>query len=431
MRSWRNLPPALLAMFAIELVAIVVLTTYDLTHSITARSDRFDLATSGLWLASDALGMFGALALTRRLTGSAATGMRVIAAAFGLSLVASVAWDSIWTLRPEWALDHLRAASDWSWFVIKLLPLAGIAISTFSTHPRLALLAVVTVLLADSPPPLAHHLWGWLVHGYTGQMLLYQVLRIATLAALAAGLVAIAPEPYPAPPSDAAPGFHAIASGLWLRVIGACTFAGLMLLLVLGKSGEGAVSVLKLATISVAVVNALSFFIVARGALSTLVREMPVSWMTAGAVANLWCLGVTLRQLPWTYKLLYGARDFGYASDLETRAQALSIIAPLVAVAGIAVIVAAIAVFAANRGLAQLHDEARGKGLGFVMLMIAAVGIQNWLLPDQTSDGSAMFLLLAAAGCSLGATVLMARLCTRAADSLHAETALPTATLRS
>ena len=53
------------------------------------------------------------------------------------------------------------------------------------------------------------------------------------------------------------------------------------------------------------------------------------------------------------------------------------------------------------------------------------------LLPKAESENSLVVMMLAAAACSLWATVLMARLCTLAADSLSAEPGLPTATLRS
>ncbi|MBV8763020.1 MAG: hypothetical protein JO257_37385 [Deltaproteobacteria bacterium] len=434
MKTWRNLPPALLAMFVIELLSLVVFTTYELTHSFDASAVRFDLTARGFWLAADVLGVFGALALARRLAGSAATGFRIVAAGFALSLAGQIVWDAVWMLHSSGSsssFETLHELSEWSWFVLKLIPLAGIAVATASTHRRIAVAAVVAIVVCDPAPFLSHHMWGWVVSGWKSQMLLFEVLRLASLAVLAVGSLALAPEPYPAPPTDAVPGFHAIASGLWLRVIAACTFAGLMLLLLLGKAGDGAMGVFKLATISVAVVNAISFLIVARGALTTLVRDMPGPWMLVAGIANLWCLGVTLGQLPSTYEMLYGdSLRYGGADAME-RAQALSIIAPLVAVGAVAAIAIAIAGFAATRGLEQLRAEAQGKGLGFVCLMVAAIGIQQWLLPQQTSEGSMMFFMLTAAGCSLGATVMMARLCTRAADSLHAETALPTATLRS
>ena len=429
MKSWRNLPPALLAMFAIEVLSLVVFTTYELTHDLGARAYRFDLVARGFWLATDALGMFGALALARRLGGAAAIGFRMVAAGFALSLAGTVAWDVVWTLHHDGGFETLEKLNEWTWFALKLVPLAGIAIATFATHRRLAVIAVAAIVVCDPVPGLSQHMWGWVATGWKSQMLLFQVLRIGSLAVLAAGALALAPEPYPAPPVDAVPGFHAISSGLWLRVIAACTFAGLMLLLLLGKAGEGAMGVFKLATISVAVVNAISFFIVARGALATLVRDMPTRWMLLGGIANLWCLGVTLGQLPSMYRMLYG--DSYGGGDTMERAQALSVIAPLVAVAAIALIAIGVAGFAATRGLEQLRAEAQSKGLGFVMLMVAAIGIQQWLMPQQTSEGTVMFMLLAAAGCSLAATVMMARLCTRAADSLHAEVPLPTATLRS
>ena len=430
MKSWRNLPPALVAMFVMELLSIFVLGVYEVLHSPSAQSYRFDLAAQGVWLASDALGMFGALALAGRLTGVASTGLRIVAAGFAFSLVGQVVWDFIWTLHSGGDFESLSKLNQWTWFVIKLVPLAGIAVATSSAHRRIAVFAIVAVIVCDPAPGLSPHLWSWAVSGWKSQLILFQVLRLAMLSVLAAGCLALAPEPYPAPPTDAIPGFHAIASGLWLRVIAACTFAGLLLMLLLGKAGDGAISVLRLGQISVVVVNAISFLIVARGALITLVREMPTGSMLLGGIGNLWCLGVALAQLPPTYRMLYReASDFGAGAAVE-RAQALSIIAPVVAVGAAAMIAVAIAGFAAARGLEQLRAEAQGKGLGYVTLMIAAVGIQQWLLPQQSAGGAAMFMLVAAAGCSLAATVMMARLCTRAADSLHAETSLPTATLR-
>lgn len=429
MRSWRNLPPALLAMFVVELLAAVVFTSYQLTHDIISPSVRWDLADRGFWLAADVLAIFGALALANRLTGLAATGFRIVAAGFALSIANMIGWDLFETFHPHWNIDTVGKASQWSWFAIKLLETGGVILAAFPTRRRLALAGIVVLIVANPPPLLAHHLYGW-IHGWKMSVFTQELLHVASVALIAAVALVLAPEPYPAPPSDATAGFHAIASGLWLRVIAACTFAGLMLLLLLGKGGDGAEGIVKLATISVAVVNAISFFMIARGALTLLVRDMPALWPTAGAAASLWCLGVTIAQLPTTYRMLYG--DFSFdGSDAMARAQALSVAAPLVAIAAIAILATAIAGFASNRGLDQLRTEAQSKGLGFVTLMVAAIGIQQWLLPEQTSEGSAMFFLVAAAMCSLGATVLMARLCTRAADSLHAETPLPTATLRS
>lgn len=428
MKSWRNLPPALLAMFAIEALSLIITTALELKHYDGPSAERFELIERGMWLTADVLGAFGTLALARRVTGAAAKGFRIVAAGFVLSLAAQFAWDVIWTVHSTGNFETMSKANQWTWFVVKLVPFVGIAVATMASHRRIAVAAVVIAILADPPAILAPHLWGWLVRGVTSQVLLLEAMRVASLALLAVAAIAIAPEPYPAPSTDAVPGLHAIASGLWLRVIAAVSFAGLLLMLMLGKAGEGAESIFKLATISVVIVNAISFFVVARGALRTLVRDMPTTWMLLGGVANLWCLGVALAQLPPTYEMLYGRFD---GSSIRDRAQGLAVIAPLVAIAAVAMIAIAISGFAAKRGLDELRTEAQSKGLGFVTLMVAAIGIQQWLLPEQTSEGSVMFFLVAAAVCSLFATAMMARLCTRAADSLPAETPLPTATLRS
>lgn len=48
MKGWRNLPPALLAMFAIELVGLVVFLTFDLFHSPDEPAVRLSLVGNGL-----------------------------------------------------------------------------------------------------------------------------------------------------------------------------------------------------------------------------------------------------------------------------------------------------------------------------------------------------------------------------------------------
>ena len=168
---------------------------------------------------------------------------------------------------------------------------------------------------------------------------------------------------------------------------------------------------------------------IARGALGAMVAEIPAVPLVLAKAASLWCLGVTLAQLPYTYRMLYAAEEYGYGSAARDYVQALSVIAPIVAIAAIAAVARAIAGFAARRGLEQLRFEAQSKGVGFVTLMLASIGLQQWLLPQMTSEGSLMFMMLGAAVCSLWATVLMARLCALTADSLQAEPGLPTATV--
>jgi hypothetical protein len=158
---------------------------------------------------------------------------------------------------------------------------------------------------------------------------------------------------------------------------------------------------------------------------------MPRWPLVASAAGTLWCLGVGIYQLPYTYRLLYGDHEsYSFSgSDTQEVLQALSVAVPLVALGAIAVIATAIGGFAARRGLDQLRAEAQGKGAAFVLLMLVNVAIQAWLLPSADSLGSFVTMTLGAATAALWATVQMARLCTLASDSLHAEPPLPKATL--
>jgi len=232
-------------------------------------------------------------------------------------------------------------------------------------------------------------------------------------------------------PETATAGLRTIASALWLRVIAACGVAGLTLLLMLGKPGEGAVGVLKLAMISGAVINAISVAMMTRGALAASrsgIADLPRTPLVLAAAAAVWCLGVALSQLPHMYRMLYGDHDeYGSGHDSQDYVQALALTVPLVATGAVAAVAAAIGGFASRRGLEQLRSEAQGKGAGFVALMLGSIAVQAWLLPKADSLGSFAFLTLCAAACGLFATVLMARLCTLAADSLHATPGLPSA----
>ena len=148
------------------------------------------------------------------------------------------------------------------------------------------------------------------------------------------------------------------------------------------------------------------------------------------AAGTLWCLGVGLYQLPYTYRMLYSSQyDDAFTGNTQEILQALSLAVPLVALGAIAIIATAIAGFAARRGLDQLRAEAQGKGTAFFLLMLVSIAVQSWLLPDAGSLGSFGMFTLAAAVAALVATVQMARLCALAADSLHAEPPLPKATV--
>jgi hypothetical protein len=103
--------------------------------------------------------------------------------------------------------------------------------------------------------------------------------------------------------------------------------------------------------------------------------------LLAGLLA-LWSAGIANMQLPQMYTVLYGGEDYGhYGAEMME----LAAVVPLVAAAALAVLAATIGAFANKRSLEDLRVHASGKGVGFVALMLASVGITTWLLPKAGS----------------------------------------------
>ena len=430
----KKLPPALVCGLAIRIVAALGLGVARLLTSADSFPVRFFLASDGLYVAADVLALVGFLELASRTSGRVRTGLNIAAVASALGLLDTVFWLCVDYFQPHGS--WIGTLGEYTWFALALMLVAGVAVAASVRSPKAAIAGILVELVCNPVPPLANRMW----HGLSSYKLsisLMHGLQLAQAITVVVLVMFAADDREPArSPQAAVDGLRVIASALWLRVIAAVGVAGLTLLLMLGHAGEGALGVLKLAMISGAVINLISLAMLARGAIGVLgaaVAELP-SWpIAACAAGTLWCLGVALHQLPYTYRMLYGSHEsdsFGFLPDAQQYVQALALAVPLVATAAIAVIATAIAGFASRRGLEQLRAEAQGKGFGFVALMLGTVAVQQWLVPKADSLGGFAFMTLLAAGAGLAATVMMARLCTRAADSVHAEPGLPTATLR-
>jgi hypothetical protein len=431
MKSWRNLPVALQAFFAVEVLSTLAYAAYAATRHEMTDSARISLVDGGLYFAANVLAVVGFMDLARRTTGRLALGFKITALGFGLAIALQMWWHGFIAVQPQWNFHTMEKIEEWTRFVPRFVPLFSAIIAASASRRRLAIVGTLALIVSDPLPIVGRHTYGWLLTGYGSYMMLMEVLHLIELGALFLIVSRLATSGIAAPARDGASGLRTVAAGLWLRVIAACTMVGLTLLLALGRGEDGALSVLKLATISSAIVGCISFAMIARGTFGALVADLPALPLVLASTAMLWCLGVTLGQLPYTYKLLYGHSDYGFGgSEGREYAEALSIAAPIIAIAAIAAVANAISGFAARRGLEQLRSEAQSRGIGFVALMLTGIAAQSWLLPQMRSEGSAVFMMLAAAGCSLWATVLMARLCALAADSLGSDPGLPTATLQ-
>ena len=431
MKSWRNLPPALKAFFVVETLSVVVYVIYQMSQTWPIEVPRIALIDDGLYFATCILGIIGFVELARRSAGRVAVGFKITAVGFGVAVAVTMWWHVFVVIQPHWSIETMQRIEDWMRFVPRLLPLLGVVVAATFSQRGAAVVGMIALLVTDPAPTLGRPMYGWMASTVRGQMLLIEARHLIELGALFFIVSRIATAGVALPARDGTSGLRTIASGLWLRVVAACSVAGLTLLLVVGKANDGAVGIYKLATISSAIVGAISLAMIARGAYGAMVAEIPAAPLVVAKAAALWCLGVTLAQLPYTYRMLYGGADnYAYESGPREYVEALSVVAPIVAIAAIAAVARAISDFAARRGLEQLRFEAQNKGIAFVVLMLASLGLQQWLLPRATSDGELTGMMLGAAVCSLWGTVLIARLCALAADSLQAEPGLPTATLQ-
>jgi hypothetical protein len=409
----KKLPPTLLAALGLDILVTAVGALLTLVHSMDS-SVRVQLAFNGVDIVTYVLGIAGFVELARRRTGIERTGLHITIGAFALGIATMVFWQIVTFVQPHWSDHTWTLLSRWGYLPISFLPTFGLVIASSRRNRRGAAAAFVLLLVAAPIPPVAQKLYGW-IGGWRAMVTVEDVMHISLAVAMLL-LSTLLSDGEPARnPEEATSGLRTIASALWLRVIAAVTVTGLTLMLMMGSAGEGSVGILKLAMFSGAIVNAISFVMLAYGALAAVrsaVPDLPRWPVVAAAAGATWCLGVVAYQLPYTYRLLYGSHDYGFASGPQEYVQALSLAVPLVATGAIAVIAAAIGGFAGRRGLEQLRADAQAKGAGFVGLMLASIAIEAWLLPKADA---------------LWATVLMARLCATAAESLNADPPLPTA----
>ena len=86
--------------------------------------------------------------------------------------------------------------------------------------------------------------------------------------------------------------------------------------------------------------------------------------------------------------MLYAAEGLRLWLARATMSRHCPIVPPLVAIAAIAVIAAAIAGSRPAAVFEQLRFEAQSKGVGFVVLMLASIGLQHGCCRDQPHEGS-------------------------------------------
>ena len=430
-RGWRALPLALRIALVAWFCLFAARFVWIASHDDFVRSARFTLVTEGTTFALFVLAILGTLDLARRLAGRERLGVRIATVGLAAAFVVDIGFGLVSFMSDPWKHRSLYTVLSHGYFVAWFSVPVGLAVAAW--HRRAVALALPIVsFLAVPPPLLGETLYGWLDLSRKSGWFFDMSLRAVNLAVIVVGFIVVARGAIATSRPLAAHGLRSAAKALWLRVIAAVGLALLTLVVIAGKGGTGSLEVLRLAMVTAAVINILALVQFGLGATRAARAEVSElgRWplLAAGGTA-LWGAGVMLAQLPYVYKALYQAGD-SFMRDMHAEyMQSLAIALPVLVTVGIGLLAIAINGLAARNGNENLRAEAQGKGIGFVMLMLVSLAIQLWMLPKAGSLGAFTLLTLLAAGASLAATVLMAKLCGLGAEELEREPGLPTATV--
>ena len=426
MKGLRAMPPALVVAYALAIASMLARAVYYTAVDDAWSDQRFELSMRGLAFCYELLGLIGMLELSRRVTWRAAIGCTIAVIGFALELAVDLTWTMVMFKSRIWEHQWILDANQWAWWVASSVVLAGIVVAAWDRLP-IAIATLVVGALVIPPPVLAKHLYSWMPEGKATIGISY-ALSVARFVLL---VIAIASFARGAPPIDrraAAGGMRSCASALWLRIIAAICVVLLTLLGMAGaRRGEGGAEVLKLATMSGAIINIAALVWFGTGALraaSAGIGELNRYMLVIAGAASLWGAGVVEGQLPHLYHMLYKPDSILGSGEA---AKVLTVAMPLVVTGGIALIALVIGGFAAQRRAEELRAQAQASGIAFVLLLLVSLAIQAWLLPKAGSLGSLAMISLLAAGAALLGTMLIAKLCTMAADELEQAPGLPAA----
>jgi hypothetical protein len=315
--------------------------------------------------------------------------------------------------------------------VAGVLSLGGLAWAVWKQNRVLAIVGLIVAAFSDPPPVLGNAMYGG-VEDFKMALSIDGALRIVRVTVMSILAIAASRGITPTDRPAGAEGLRLAARGMWLRVLVACSIV-LLSLMAMGSrgGGEGLFEMLRFMMMAGACATTIAFAMfgvgLARTARAT-IADLPRYPLVLSAAASLWCCGVELSKLPYIYRMLYKAGDYGGYSDRDYMS-AFTLAEPLVAIGAVALVAVAIGRFASERTTISLQSEAQGKGIGIVFMMLASVGIQNWMIPAAKSQGSMMMLTVLAAVAGLFAVIMIAKLCASAAAEIEREPGLPTASV--
>ena len=410
--TWRAVPPALYAWFAVELV-------YTVLTAVVFHAEWFGLRVmlvwSGIAMASAVLAMFGAFELASRSTGTARTGLQVAAWSSFATLVLGVIFELYFELVPhvpQWLVD----VDMYVWFALDLVIAIGWTLAALR-HRAIAAAAITVAVLCGLPS----HVYDAVLpgNGFGWLRIVFSALHLLALGAL---VVTAARGKAIVDPARGARGLRIVAGSMTLRVLTA-VLGALALGFAAMSTGAGGGDALKLGLVGAAAIGVIAQAVLACGLLDAARAAVPElgRWpLVAAAAASAWTAGVGLRQLTALYVALYRV-DPG---DAVETAQALPVAIALVTCIALIALVIALGAFARRRSDADLSVEVFGRGAPSIVLWLASLGVTTWAIPTATSARRILLVGLAAIA-MLAATLLLASLCRRVADVVRGSTTLP------
>lgn len=420
-----SIPPAIIAALAIALVGDTAATLYQAhllsTPDFSATRGGFDALNLGalaVWLTVTLLIALGLGELSGRLRGGAQTLLVLATAVAAMALARPLmAIYTTYVDRPggKWLHDYYL----WSGRVSAVLWLAsaGCMAAVLARRGPVGLAVAAALLVATAISHPFRTVAGWLTfdHGHVWANavldLIYQWAYVAALGA-AIYLIGRGTSPAPAEPVRLVTGLERIGTALVARVVIAIGVATFTLMAIGAKSpglGKLLVTVGPVALLATAIAQVSGLFTAARDGAGPRLR------LVAAGALTLWSMTATACQAVAAYRVARdrwsrGDMDSWEREHLEAAASALPNLIPLVGLAGLLLLLSAIASVRARRPAVAASTP--GSAAAWVVGgTLAALFLQRYALRNVHDVGEFVMLTLVVAAANVIATIAVARCC--------------------